>query len=46
MTRIFAIGAALLAAVAVGIASYAAVTHDGSKTVVREARLVTADRAP
>ena len=36
MTRIFAIGAALLAAVAVGIASYAAVTHDGSKTVVRE----------
>jgi putative serine protease PepD len=36
MTRIFAIGAALLAAVAVGIASYAAVAHDGSKTVVRE----------
>jgi putative serine protease PepD len=36
MTRIFAISAALLAAVAVGIASYAAVAHDGSKTVVRE----------
>jgi putative serine protease PepD len=35
MTRIFAIAAAALAAVAVGIASYAAVTHD-SKTVVRE----------
>jgi putative serine protease PepD len=36
MTRIFAISATVLAAVAVGIASYAAVTHDGSKTVVRE----------
>jgi putative serine protease PepD len=36
MTRIFAISAALLAAAAVGIASYAAVAHDGSKTVVRE----------
>ena len=35
MTRIFAIAAAALAAVAVGIASYAAVSHD-SKTVVRE----------
>ena len=36
MTRIFAISAAVLAAVAVGIASYVAVTHDSSKTVVRE----------
>ena len=36
MTRIFALSAAVLAAVAVGIASYAVVTHDGSKTVVRE----------
>jgi putative serine protease PepD len=37
MTRIFAVSAALLAAVAVGIASYAAVTAgDGSKTVIRQ----------
>jgi putative serine protease PepD len=36
MTRIFAISAAVLAAVAVGIASYVAVTHGSSKTVVRE----------
>jgi putative serine protease PepD len=35
MTRIFALSAALLAAVAVGIASYAVVTHD-TKTVVRQ----------
>jgi putative serine protease PepD len=36
MTRIFAITASVLAAAAVGIASYAAFVHDGSKTVVRE----------
>jgi putative serine protease PepD len=37
MTRIFALSAAVLAAVAVGIASYAAVTAGGgSKTIVRE----------
>ena len=36
MTRIFAISATILAAVAVGVASYAAVAHHGSKTVVRE----------
>jgi putative serine protease PepD len=36
LTRIFAISASILAAVAVGIASYAAVSHNGSKTVVRE----------
>jgi putative serine protease PepD len=36
MTRIFAISAAILAAVAVGIASYAAFATDGSKTVVRD----------
>ena len=36
MTRIFAISAAVLAAAAVGIASYAAFATGGSKTVVRE----------
>jgi putative serine protease PepD len=36
MTRIFAISASLLAAAAVGIASYAAFATGGSKTVVRE----------
>jgi putative serine protease PepD len=36
MTRIFALSAALLAALAVGIASYAAVTHDDTKTVIRQ----------
>ena len=36
MTRIFALSAALLAAAAVGIASYAAVTAGDSSTVVRE----------
>jgi putative serine protease PepD len=36
MTRILALSAALLAAVAVGIASYAVVTHDDTKTVVRQ----------
>jgi putative serine protease PepD len=36
MTRIFALSAAVLAAVAVGIASYAAATGGTSKTIVRE----------
>ena len=36
MTRIFAVSAALLAAVAVGVASYAVATRDDAKTVVRE----------
>jgi putative serine protease PepD len=36
MTRIFAISAAILAAVAVGIASYAAFATDDTKTVVRD----------
>ena len=36
MTRIFALSAALLAAVAVGVASYAVATRDDATTVVRE----------
>src|SRR5436305_1399134 len=36
MTRIFAISAAVLAAVAVAVAGYAAFKDDGSKTVVRQ----------
>ena len=42
MTRILALTAAVLAAVAVGIASYAAVTDNGSsKTIVRPVTVST-----